>query len=145
MPGKILIATDFSDGAAAAVQEGRVLAARLGADVELLHVIDVTTDDPNEGQHAESDGSGGPNVVVREGTPWLEIVRRALETDPLAVVVGSNGTRGSHPISPGTTTLKLLVRCPVPVLVVPTRIAGQTPSADPTRTSFIPQSQCRAR
>lgn len=131
MQGKIiLIATDFSEGAAAAVREGQVLAARLGAEVELLHVVETPGEGTGEAPCSESaPGSGTTPVTLRSGTAWLEIVRRALETQPLAVVVGSNGTRGFHPISPGTTTLKLLVRCPVPVLVVPARTVERAEAA----------------
>lgn len=136
-PGAILVAVDFSEGAAGAVREGRRLARRLGAPLELLHVAERAAWEPDGAVAAWLSHVHECNATLRlrHGIAWAQIVRDALERPPLMVVVGSHGRRGFQSLAPGSTTSLLLTRCPVPVLVA---VAGPAapPSPDPSVSSF---------
>jgi nucleotide-binding universal stress UspA family protein len=58
------------------------------------------------------------DVVVRSGTPWLEIVRYAQERPAEVVVVGTHGSTGFQPLSLGATAGRLAILSPRPVLLV---------------------------
>lgn len=117
----ILVGIDFSDAAAMAVEEASRVARSVGGRVVGLHAPD------GDGwgwtaEHREwawQHGLDPADVVVRTGPPWLQLARYADEIRPGMVVVGSHGAGGVHPVAPGSTTMMLLTRVRVPVLVVP--------------------------
>ncbi len=116
----ILVATDLSDCAEAALAEGRALARRLGAVLSVVYVAEPGTSPTAElDSRLAAHGLTRRDVVVRTGTAWLEIMRLAVQLQPVAVVVGSHGRSGYQPLSAGSTTQRLLARSPVPVVVVP--------------------------
>lgn len=118
----ILVATDLSDCAEAALAEGRALAGRLGAVLSVVYVAEPGSRPATELDAAlAAHGLARQDVVVRTGTAWLEIMRLAVQLQPVAVVVGSHGRGGYQPLSAGSTTQRLLARSPVPVVVVPHR------------------------
>ncbi len=122
----ILVATDFSECAAAALAQGRALAGRLGAGVRVLYVVEPGSPSAAElGPALAAHGLRRQDVVVRTGTAWLEIMRLAVQLQPMAVVVGCHGRSGYQPLSAGSTTQRLLARSPVPVVVVPHRPEGE--------------------
>lgn len=120
----VLVATDFSAVAAQALEEGTRLAGRLGCVVEILHVREGFRGgrgwDP---QSADLDwlgraGIAPESVVVRSGTPWLEIVRYAHERQAEMVVAGTHGTTGFQPLTLGGTASRLAILSPRPVMLV---------------------------
>jgi nucleotide-binding universal stress UspA family protein len=124
--GPILVATDFSDGSAAAVREARSLAAALDAEVIVLHVAGAALWQPDGAVAAwlARVGMDPGGMTLRFGVPWAQIVRCAVEVGACMVAVGSHGRTGFHPLAPGSTAAQLLTRCPVPVLVVAGRGAA---------------------
>jgi nucleotide-binding universal stress UspA family protein len=147
----ILVATDFSDCAAAAFQTAKALARRFGARIILLHVINQRVvehlaehlrEEPEsflpefreraQQQLGEFLKSVKPEQLVVDsmvavGLPFQEIavVARDLAVD--LVVMGGYGRGGRGPIEKvffGSTAEKVVRLLPCPVLCVP--LTGST-------------------
>jgi nucleotide-binding universal stress UspA family protein len=121
--GCVLVGTDFSPGAAAALTEARLLAERLGCGVRLVHVVESThatgwslSDTAIDWLHTA--GLEEAALDVRFGRPWVELVRMADTCRPMLLVVGSHGTSGYQPVSVGTTAQRLTLTARHPVLLV---------------------------
>jgi nucleotide-binding universal stress UspA family protein len=121
-PIRILVGIDFSEGAALALAEARWLVEKLGATLDLVHVDEGRDGDWRSDDTArawlEREAVSPDTVFVRRGFAWLELARQARETMPALVVVGSHGRSGFQPLSLGSTSGRLGVACPAPVLVV---------------------------
>ncbi len=119
----LVVGVDFSEGSAAAVEEARSLAERLGLEPVFAHVIE---DDPGVATPAEIDGwltaRGLERSAIRmlRGLAWIELGRCARQSASRLLVVGSHGRSGFQPLRPGRTATRLTLRSPIPVLVVPT-------------------------
>ena len=150
---KILVATDFSSCAAAALEQAAALARLSHAEITLAHAIPLTRETMEEFvanpwyaaanvdeieqrlqhgadehlQAAMAPFQGGDislNCKTLWGTPVLEILHLVQEEGFDLVVVG---TRGHSPISRflvGSTATKLVRKCPCPVLVAKPGSAG---------------------
>lgn len=121
--GRILVGTDFSEGAALAMESARVFADRLSATLDVVHVVERFgsfdwTGDDGALSWLEHAGVQRSALVVRSGFPWVELVRYAHERTPLMIVVGSHGTSGFQPLALGSTAGRMGVLSPYPVLVV---------------------------
>lgn len=135
----ILLATDFSDTAGRAADHARVLADAFDARLHLLHVIeefgywesfdlkhfpspDVSEELASNARIAlESlfDGDEPKTEVhVREGKPFVEIIRVAKEISADLVVLGSHGLSGLSETLFGSTAEKVARKAPCAVLVV---------------------------
>jgi nucleotide-binding universal stress UspA family protein len=134
--GPVMVGTDFSDTAAVALAEARRLARLLGAAVEVVHVVD--------GSEVEGWGAGADawlraaavepgELVVRFGSPWVELVRYAAETSPALVVVGSHGLSGYQPLTVGSTASRVTVHSRCPVVLVSPRVRSQAADRVPER------------
>lgn len=125
---RILVGIDFSEGAAQALKHARVLADRFGGVVVPVHVVDgYPRTGPTEVRAREwLEGAGLelPDMVVRHGSAWVELVRYARETGPMMIVMGSHGASGFQPLSLGSTVSRLGVLSPYPVLVVTSAETG---------------------
>lgn len=121
---RILVGTDFSDGSSRALEMARRFADRLGARIEIVHVVERFANgdwrsDAAAGWLADArlDAS---SVTIRSGFPWVELVRLADEMSPAMIVVGSHGSSGFQPLTMGSTASRLGILSPYPVLVVTT-------------------------
>ncbi|MBI3636756.1 MAG: universal stress protein [Candidatus Rokubacteria bacterium] len=121
-PRQILVATDFSDGAEAAVRVAHAYAEALGARLHVLHVawpeeIDVT------GLFAHLRQALGDRVVVTvaslPGDAAEQIVRYAQLHRIDLVVVGTHGRSGFSRILLGSVAERVARTAPCPVLTVP--------------------------
>jgi nucleotide-binding universal stress UspA family protein len=144
--GPVVVGTDFSDGSAAALLEARALASRLGTRVDVVHVVDGTTDPGWEepGAAAQWLASAGLQVgdlVVRFGRAWVELVRYAAEVGPSLLVVGSHGTSGYQPLELGGTASRLSLQARCPVAIISTRAAVE---AQNTRTTVAARADAAA-
>jgi len=148
----LLVATDFSECAAAAFQMARKLARRFGAKIILLHVInqrvveglaDHLREEPEAllpafreraqlqlGEFLKRVRPGKLKVesMVVVGLPFQEIavVARDLAVD--MVVMGGYGRGGRGPIEKvffGSTAEKVVRLLPCPVLCVPPALSGE--------------------
>ncbi len=121
--GCVLVGTDFSPGAAAALDEARRLAARLGCGVRVVHVVE---SEPDPAWRPSADERGWLDeadvaeaaLQVRFGSAWIELARCADACSPTLLVVGSHGASGYQPVSVGTTAERLTLNARHPVLLV---------------------------
>lgn len=151
---KILVATDFSQCAAAALEQAAALARLSHADLTLAHAIPLTRETMEEFvanpwyaaanvdeieqrlQHGADEklraaiepyqGNGAAfDYKTLWGTPFIEIIHLVQEEGYDLVVVG---TRGHSPLSRfliGSTATKLVRKCPCPVWVAKAGSAGR--------------------
>lgn len=127
---RILVGTDFSDGAALALETARGLAERLGARIEIVHVVERYGDvdwltDGAALEWLARLGVDRDALAVRSGFPWVELVRHAHDCAPIMIVVGSHGSSGFQPLALGSTAGRMGVLSPYPVLVVTGSAAGR--------------------
>ena len=136
---KILIAVDESAFAAHAADVGFELARSLGAEVALIHVVDVSAFASPEGGYpageiialAEQDGRrllAGfrqrvsiqplPHEFIQVGKPATEIVEAAKDWPADLIVIGSHGRRGVERLLLGSVAEAVMRHGACPVLVV---------------------------
>jgi nucleotide-binding universal stress UspA family protein len=130
----ILVGTDFSAGAAAALAEARRIAAPLGLELAVVHVVEGygagTWRAGGEAERWLADGAVRlDDLVVRSGLPWIELVREAERTGAAMLVVGSHGRSGFQPVALGSTATRLGILSPRPVLLVNPRAVRETEPA----------------
>jgi nucleotide-binding universal stress UspA family protein len=137
---KILVALDFSESSARALDEARQLAARLGARVDLVHVAAPPPASPHElSARAPADMRGVEAAklhlhrlaatLAKEGLPAephlavgavvMGLLDLIAQLKPELVVVGSHGKNALTRALVGSVAESLIRRSPVPVLVVP--------------------------
>lgn len=126
---RIAVGVDFSDTAARAVREARVLAERLGSILEIVHVREDRTGkawEPDDTASAwmESQGLEPSDLTTRGGTPWLELARYTWAPGAELLVVGTHGRSGAHSMALGSTAAKLVLASPRPVVLVGNGNAG---------------------
>jgi nucleotide-binding universal stress UspA family protein len=122
MAPQILVATDFSDEAEAALREAVDHARRVGAHLHILHVLS-----PGEievtrllADAAALAGSGvGVTVASTAGDPAEEILRYARAHAVDRIVVGTHGRTGFRHALLGSVAERVLRGAACPVLVVP--------------------------
>lgn len=147
----ILIAVDFSPCSGVALRKARSLAAEKHRRMMVLHVIDHDFVEQcireNLGNKREiksklflnakkklrdflrMEGLDGDKIemVVREGTPFIEINKEAVECGAEMIVMGSRGHSGDmKAIFFGSTTERVLRFITRPVLCVPLDGGGQS-------------------
>lgn len=117
----VLVGIDFSEGAANAYREGLWLARRAGLGLQVLHVTDKDVrwaPGPEETDWLGKTEIDPTLVLVRQGLPWVEIVRHAIEVRTSVIVLGSHGATGFQAMTLGSTANRVAVRAPCPVLFV---------------------------
>jgi len=130
----ILIPTDGSQGAEAALEHAIDIATRWEANLHALYVVDyrVARSGPlraalrDEGREALRDvevtgTQAGLSVVteIAEGNPHEEILEYVSEHGIDVVVVGSHGRSGIDRLVVGSVAERVVRLSPVPVLTVP--------------------------
>ena len=135
---RIIVPTDFSDTSDAALEYARVLAARFGASLHLLHVID----DPfvTEGLAAEAYMTEAPTIRTAMledararlrhrargcttteaifGRGAVTIVEYAQQVDGDLIVMGTHGRTGLAHLLLGSVAERVVRIAPCPVLTV---------------------------
>ena len=141
-PTRILVPTDFSPGAEVALGWAQSLAAAFGAEVILLHVVDLSIAAlagfpstlaavPAAGElldriRMESDEEmrrlvariPGARGIVREGTPRAVILDVAREIGVHLIVMGTHGRTGLTHVFFGSVAEHVVRHSRVPVLTV---------------------------
>jgi universal stress protein A len=140
---RILVATDFSDSAARALEWAQAAARAFGAEVTLLHVVDlastwiplsgpavfpapvppetVTQVEQLASATLETTGHGAAEItrrIVRTGHAREVIPATAREIGADLIVVGSHGRRGMSHLFIGSVAEHIVRHAPVPVVVV---------------------------
>lgn len=137
---KILVATDFSDHAAYAIEHAEVLAKQFEAEILLLHVIESFTysltdsmtvigHDQALSATAEALLENLQNRLVAEGfsvervlvhgTAYKEIVEKAKEAASDLIVIGTHGRTAMEQLLLGGVAEKVVRLATCPVLTVP--------------------------
>ncbi len=136
----LLVATDFTPGAAWAAGRAALLPFAPGAEVRLLHVL---PDGMPADLHARADqdarraldevalpafraakaAGAAPSPGVRIGTPYVEIIREARTRAADLIVLGRHGRRGIRDLFLGSTAERVTRMGGAPVLVVNRRPA----------------------
>ncbi len=141
---KVLVAVDFSESSAQALRMSRSIMGRKPDRIAVLHVIDpkfvescVENQIGTEGQIKKTlflqakkklkdflheGGMDGQPVeeLVCEGIPFLEINKKAVETNADLIIMGNRGNSGDmQTIFFGSTTERVLRFMKRPVLCVP--------------------------
>lgn len=146
---QILVATDFSDNAEAALGVAVRYARELHARLHLLHVfwggeVEVTQ------LLADAVAQAGPDVPVTVagtgGDPAEEILRYATRHPIDLIVVGTHGRTGMSRVLLGSVAERVMRGARCPVLVVPapaglTAASGVAPAAEET-VSPAPARRC---
>ncbi|MCL7417160.1 MAG: universal stress protein [Halalkalicoccus sp.] len=132
----VVIATDGSESGSRAVSVALDFAARFGASVHALYVVDAAEIDASpEGlredlhdaletqaksalEAVREEGGGEVHTAVREGRPVAEICAYAREHDVDAVATGTRGRHGENRLLLGSVAEGVVRTCPVPVLTV---------------------------
>jgi nucleotide-binding universal stress UspA family protein len=124
--GPVVAATDFSESAGIALMEARRLAAMLGTQLVVVHVVDGAGDGWSEdgvvGSWLRDAGVSVGDLIVRFGRPWVELARYATEVMPTLVVVGSHGASGYQPLTLGSTAARVSMHAGCPVVLVSPRV-----------------------
>jgi nucleotide-binding universal stress UspA family protein len=151
---RILMATDFSNCSKEALGYASHLAKRLKANLFLIHVfelpvysdIGVAPSVRPEVQRwlrelkaesarrlealAKATGRQGVNVrpLIREGSPFLEILEAARELPADLIVLGTHGRTGLAHVVMGSVAERVVRNAPCPVLTVrPKALRRKTP------------------
>jgi nucleotide-binding universal stress UspA family protein len=130
---RVLVPTDGSDGATAALEHGLELAQRFDADVYILSVVNPyalsTVEERREREErAESvvaeaaarvrEAGVSAETSVEAGFPHRVILDAVEETDADAVAMGTHGRTGLQHYLVGSVAEKVVRLSPVPVLTV---------------------------
>jgi nucleotide-binding universal stress UspA family protein len=140
-PRRILVGSDFSESARAALHAAAALARRVGAHIDLVHVIEETPStgfepldavfwkDPR-GERAQADaldrlaalaceaGRERTDVHLAVGNPVTELLAKRELLAPDLIALGGGGIRGLHRVLLGSVAGKLLGHPGCPLLIV---------------------------
>ena len=125
---KILVPTDFTRVAECALNHASVMAARMGAEIHLLHIV-ASKDDVDEARtkldmaigRAQKAGVGQTLVPeVRVGSLYDLIGTAAAEIGAGLIIMGTHGMRGMQFIT-GSRALRVITNSAVPFIVVQER------------------------
>lgn len=162
----VLLATDFSPSAEAALLYALALARRSGLRLFVAHVVNPQAlrlfgqeavqraiNDAWREAHTEMTNQliagrleGIENhVIVVQGEIWEELSKMIVKFKADLLVVGTRGRTGVWKMLLGSTAEKIFRQSPIPVLTVGPKMAGAIPSENgPKRilysTGFAPQS-----
>lgn len=158
---KILVPTDFSDNAKAAIQHGCELSRQFGAELHLLHVVSdsigvysvememvgassfaynvVEAEKQAVQQLAELPGEVGRDCrIVRAtevGIPGIDVTRYAKEKNIDLIVVSTHGYTGLAHFLMGSIAESIVRHAPCPVLTVRPDGHPLTANQDKTRAT----------
>ncbi len=136
---KILVPTDFSEHSDKAILYGSELARKFGAELHLLHAIEVTPlmygecgyvapeteaeiEDAATRQLEKlmADATRDLTVIrkIEHGHPFVETIRYAKENDIGLIVLGTHGRGAIAHMLLGSVAEKVVRKAPCPVLTV---------------------------
>ena len=125
---KILVPTDFTKVAECALNHASTLAARMGAEIHMLHIVS-DKDDVDEARtrvqmlidRAKAAGEKQPLVPqVRVGSVYEDIGTTATEIGAGLIIMGTHGMHGMQFIT-GSRALRVITNSTVPFIVVQER------------------------
>ena len=144
-PRKILVATDFSEGSDEAIDRAIEMAKQSGAEVEIMHVVELAEEFPFGTVYFDADygalyaridlelsrradrvqaGRAGLRDQDRRGSASTEIAARGREIGADLIVVGTHGRTGLAHAMLGSVAERVVRRASCPVLTVPLLTKG---------------------
>jgi nucleotide-binding universal stress UspA family protein len=136
---KVLVALDGSSAAATALPLARRVATRLGARLEILHVVPDGAPDPAVWDRLHRDLAEHESVVIRSqaGEPAAAILEAAAEPGVTVLVLATHGREVEPPSRLGRVGEALVSRTIRPILLVrPEAAAGR--DVEPLRRVLLP-------
>ncbi|MBK8581799.1 MAG: universal stress protein [Flavobacteriales bacterium] len=129
---RILVPTDFTKVADCAMNHAAALAERMGATVDVLHIVSKAADLPEartkvamEAERGRKWSSKVPfRPQVRVGSVYEEIGNTASELGAELIIMGTHGMRGMQFIT-GSRALRVITNSTVPFIVVQERISAR--------------------
>ena len=140
LPRHILVPHDFSDTAQHALAYAIELASKLGARITIVHAYEVPSYGYPDGLAINTDVAGSirgaaaaalegvaagarrpgleVQTLLREGTPWREIIGASTDAHVDLIVVGTHGRHGLARALLGRVAEKIVRTSPCPVLTV---------------------------
>lgn len=138
---RILLATDFSETSACAVEHAILMAKTFGADLHVLHVLETEIPmmvdglaylPPNYFEEIEKAAAEkleavvtqpdrnklAVTLVMRRGAPFLEIVRYARDQKMDLIVMGTHGRGALAHVLMGNVAEKVVRKAHCPVLTI---------------------------
>lgn len=141
---RILVPTDFSETLAAALKDALPLAAEFGAELHVLHVLDMTAGqffaaemamvpspaiEAEARQRAEAElatlltrdeiANYRARLVTEQGAPFAAIIRYAREHEVDLIVMGTHGRGAVAHLIIGSVAENVVRKAPCPVLTIP--------------------------
>lgn len=128
---RILVPTDFTKVADCAMNHAAALAERMGATVDILHIVSKAADLPEAriklGMEVDRAKKWSKSIEflpqVRVGSVYEEIGNTASELASELIIMGTHGMRGMQFIT-GSRALRVITNGNVPFLVVQERNIG---------------------
>jgi nucleotide-binding universal stress UspA family protein len=125
----VLCPVDFSESSTRALAHAAALVRWYGAQLTVLHVIDVPAEfvDPMTCEEALSElrqaiaptaVSPDPHLIADAGDPSTTIIDQAVATKADLIVIGTHGRRGFKRLLLGSVAERVLYEAPCPVLTV---------------------------
>jgi nucleotide-binding universal stress UspA family protein len=126
MKNKIIVPTDLTNAAQQAIRQAIAIARKTGSSLTLIHVMDNKSSSPEEvrqildleADNIRKDTGLNCDVLIKEGNLFEVISYVACEKDYDLMVIGTHGIKGIRQMLFGANILKLVVKIPIPVLVV---------------------------
>jgi len=127
MKNKIVVATDLTEAGHEAVRQAVTIAGKGKIDMLLLHILDNRSPATDEVQHkleeesllAANQSGQDCQYLIKEGAVFETLTNVACENDFSLMVIATHGLRGIRQKLTGPDILRLVVKLPLPVLVVP--------------------------
>ena len=128
---RILVPTDFTKVADCAMNHAAALAERMGATVDVLHIVSKAADLPEARTKVAMEAERGQQwsrkvqfrPQVRVGSVYEEIGNTASELGAELIIMGTHGMRGMQFIT-GSRALRVITNGKVPFIVVQERNIG---------------------
>jgi nucleotide-binding universal stress UspA family protein len=138
----VLVALDGSPAAAAALPVARALAAQLGAELAVLHVLDRDSTETEAAVRQrlalDTGPAPAPKLYLRRGEPAEEILRAAAEPGVAMVVLATHGRVVEIGRGLGRTAEAVVAGTDRPVLLVRPEAVGTAPTVPPFTRLLVP-------
>ena len=122
----VVVGTDFSDTAAEALAEAQQISHHFRSRLTIVHATAAWTDrlcetDPTAIAWLRMARLPADRILTRPGLPWAVLARTAEELSAGVIVIGSHGQSGYQPVGLGSTSARISLIAPCPVLIIGAR------------------------
>lgn len=119
----VVVGTDFSEGAAEALVEARQISHHFRSPLVVVHATPAWTErlcesDPAAVAWLRAVRLQSDRVLTRSGLAWSVLARTAEELAAGLIVIGSHGRSGYQPVGLGSTSARISLIAPCPVLII---------------------------